>query len=179
MKRTEIGYVLIGVAFISLLAQVSFKISPLENLSIPITGQTLGVLTLAILSKKEMGFIIVASYLLLGAIGLPVFANGSGGWNHLFGNSAGYLWSFMIVPFFIGKSETQDFSSGLKSSFVAQVMGTIFILLCGTLYLSLKVGLNTALTYGFYPFILGGIIKSLLGAFVVLKLGRLRFFQSL
>lgn len=178
MKRNELGYLMMGVILISLMAQVSFNISPLENHSIPITGQTLAVLTMAILSKREMGILIVAGYLLIGAIGLPVYANGSSGWEHLIGNSAGYLWSFLIVPFFIGKSQNQDHSLTFKTSFLAQLMGTVFILLCGTLFLSFKVGIRTALTYGLYPFIIGGLIKSILGAYLVLSLGRLKPFRS-
>ena len=179
MKRQELIYSGIGVVLIALFAQVSFNISPLDNLSIPITGQTLAVITIAMLARKEVGFLIVAGYLVAGGLGLPVFAHGASGWTHLIGNSAGYLWSFVIIPLLVGKSKNRHRSPTFASCFFEQLIGTAFILLCGTLFLSLKVGLGTALTYGFYPFVIGGLVKSGIGAYLVMRLSRLRFFQSL
>ena len=81
----------IGAAFLAVLSQLSFSIGP-----IPITLQTFAVGLIATIFKTREAVLSVLLYLLLGAIGLPVFAGGSGGFQALFGPSAGYLWAYLL-----------------------------------------------------------------------------------
>ena len=82
----------IGAAFLAVLSQLSFSIG-----TIPITLQTFAVGLVATIFKPREAVLSTILYLLLGAVGLPVFAGGSGGIQILFGPLAGYLWAY---PFF-------------------------------------------------------------------------------
>ena len=64
---------------------------------VPITLQTFGVMLAGCLLGPVRGFLAVALYLALGAIGLPVFAEHSSGLGVFTGVSAGYLWSFPVA----------------------------------------------------------------------------------
>ena len=61
---------------------------------VPITMQTLAVTTIGTIYGPRLGFLTIVFWLGLGAIGLPVFAGGGGGWEHLTGPTAGYLIAF-------------------------------------------------------------------------------------
>ena len=84
----------IGAAFLAVLSQLTFSIGP-----VPITLQTFAVGLIATIFKPREAVLSVFIYLLLGAIGLPVFAGGSGGFQALFGPSAGYLWFYLLFAF--------------------------------------------------------------------------------
>ena len=78
-----------------------FKI-PLPFTPVPITLQTLMVLLSGAMLGPYYGALSMIIYLILGAIGLPVFAGGSSGIGALFGPSGGYLLSYPIAAFVIG-----------------------------------------------------------------------------
>lgn len=63
---------------------------------VPFTLQTLGIfLTLRFLGSKR-GTVAIAVYLVLGALGVPVFSGMSGGIGHLLGPTGGYLVGFLV-----------------------------------------------------------------------------------
>lgn len=65
--------------------------------AIPFTMQTFGVfLTLGLLGGKR-GTAAVLTYLLLGAVGMPVFSGFRGGVGMLFGSTGGYLTGFLVA----------------------------------------------------------------------------------
>ena len=64
----------IGAAFLAVLSQLTISIGP-----VPITLQTFAVGLIATIFKPREAVLSAFIYLLLGAIGLPVFAGGSGG----------------------------------------------------------------------------------------------------
>ena len=65
--------------------------------AVPITLQTFAVGLVAAILKPREATLAATLYLILGAIGLPVFAGGGGGLQAFFGPSAGYL---LAYPFF-------------------------------------------------------------------------------
>ena len=82
-----------GAAIIAALAQIVIPIG-----AVPITLQTFSCSDLLLLSlSQERRHFAATLYLILGAIGLPVFAGGGGGLQAFFGPSAGYL---LAYPFF-------------------------------------------------------------------------------
>ncbi|NCC54715.1 MAG: biotin transporter BioY, partial [Erysipelotrichia bacterium] len=68
---------------------------------VPITLQTLFVVLAGIILGKRDAFISVLLYIVIGLIGIPVFANG-GGIAYVLQPSFGYLLGFMLVAYFIG-----------------------------------------------------------------------------
>ena len=65
--------------------------------AVPFTLQTLGVYLVLLLFGGRRGCVTVAVYLLLGAVGLPVFHGGTGGLSVLCGVTGGYLWGFLLA----------------------------------------------------------------------------------
>lgn len=170
-KLANVFLIIIGSIFISILAQISFQIpfSP-----IPITGQTLGVVIIGGILGSRRGALTVMLYLLEGASGLPVFAHMKAGFHVLIGPTAGYLWSFVFAAYFAGLLAEKGFTNNFLNSFLVCLLSTIIILLIGTIYLSLiGSSFEKAMIVGFYPFIIGGIIKSILSSIIILGFRRL------
>jgi hypothetical protein len=80
-----------GVVFVALLAQIRIV---LPFTPVPITGQTLGVILIGATYGVRLGFLTLATYVVVGLGGLPVFAGGAAGLARLFGPTGGYLVAF-------------------------------------------------------------------------------------
>lgn len=156
----------IGLIFLIAMTQFSIDIS-YQEVAIPITGQSLAVLVVAALSGARIGSLIIALYLLLGGIGLPVFANSGSGWETFLKGSGGFLYGFLVAGALIGWWAERWGIANLLKNIGMMTIGTMVILLFGIGHLSLKYGLEKALEYGFYPFWPGAIIKVLIGAIIV------------
>ena len=163
-KTITIFGVLLGSLLIAILAQISIHIpfSP-----VPITGQTIGILIVGGILGARRGLFSVIAYLSEGILGFPVFANMSAGFSVLLGPTGGYLWSFLPAVIIIGYISKKDITNKYIPSFISCLAVTFFILIFGTLYLSLFLGLNQAFIMGFYPFIFVGIIKSFISASII------------
>jgi biotin transport system substrate-specific component len=142
----------------SVLAQVSI---PLPFTPVPLTGQTFAVLLSGAVLGWRRGFLSQALYLAEGAAGLPVFAGGGATAVHLFGPSGGYLWSFPLAAAFIGwLVERGAGRAGWKLA-GALVASDTAILLVGSWWLHafFHMPYSQALLLGFYPFLVGDILK--------------------
>lgn len=154
--------ILIGILLISASAQLTINVG-----NIPITGQTLAVLALALILQPLDILITVATYLLIGALGLPVYADGSSGWAKIMGGSGGFLMGFLVASKVVSYWFHQREGEGISKILLLTTLGTIIILICGISKLAYSFGLEKALEYGLYPFWKGAIIKILLGSFLV------------
>ena len=149
-------------AIIAVLAQI---IIPLPL--IPITGQTLAIgLVVTILGLKH-GTYAVLLYILLGAIGLPVFQSFTGGLGILFGPTGGYIVGFIPTALVIGfylKITRLTFIHAL----VANILGMLVTLAFGAVWLKYlsELSWTAALLSGVIPFLIVGVIKSILAAWV-------------
>lgn len=92
---TDLALIAAFAALISACAYVGAI--PVGGAGVPITLQTFGVMLAGCLLGPVRGFLAVALYLGLGAIGLPVFAEHSSGLGTFTSVSAGYLWSFPVA----------------------------------------------------------------------------------
>tara|TARA_Y100001970_G_C14099219_1_gene784505 strand:- start:161 stop:730 length:570 start_codon:yes stop_codon:yes gene_type:complete len=164
--------IILGSFFIAILAQISI---PIPFSPVPITGQTIGVVIVGIMLGPWNGALAVVSYIFEGALGLPVFANFSSGIHVLTGPTAGYIWSFIIGAFLIGLLDRLGLTSNFILSFLSCLMVTTLILVFGALYLAIFQGsLGSALSLGFYPFLVGDFVKSFLSAFIIVGLKKFR-----
>jgi biotin transport system substrate-specific component len=121
-----------------LCAQVAI---PLPWTPVPVTGQTFGVMLVAVLLGPHRAAIALALYLLEGAAGLPVFQPfGAPGALRLLGPTAGYLLSYPLAAFLIGwLTETRSPSASsfsLRRLVVALVAGETLILTSGWVWLA-------------------------------------------
>lgn len=72
------------------------------NPFVPYTGQVLGVVGTGLVLGPALGYASMFIYLLMGALGLPVFADWSGGTAVLAGATAGYLYSYPLAALAAG-----------------------------------------------------------------------------
>ena len=156
-------------ALIALLAQISV---PLPFSPVPVTGQTLGIFLVGSLLGGKWSAFSVLIYILLGAVGLPVFHHFQGGLHIIFGPTGGFLWGFVPASYILGKISEKKISYGTMILGMFLCMCTYFTL--GALYLALTAGLTfrQALLMGVLPFIPLDIVKLAVAASLGLTLRR-------
>ena len=143
---------------------------------VPFTMQTFGVfLTVNVLGGKK-GTISVLLYLLLGAIGVPVFSGFTGGIGALLGTTGGYLLGFFCISL-AGWIAESLFGTKTVVTVIAMTIGLIACYLFGTLWFLTvyakttgAVGFWTALTWCVFPFVPFDLIKMILAIYLAKKL---------
>jgi biotin transport system substrate-specific component len=151
----------LGILIISISAQLTINVG-----DIPITGQTLSILILAFLYKPADMFVVSLLYVLLGVLGLPVFADGESGLEKLTGASGGFLIGFIISSTIISYIYQSGKSKGLLRILSLTSLGTIIILLFGVGRLATIYGLDKGIEYGFSPFWIGALVKIIIGTII-------------
>jgi biotin transport system substrate-specific component len=149
-------------AIIGVLAQMTIPL-PL----VPITGQTLAIGLAATILGSRYGTISVLLYLFIGAVGVPVFAEFSGGFSKLVGPTGGYLVGFVPAAFIIGwVLEKTSFT--FMNAMIGNIIGMLITLIFGTVWLkvALEMSWAAAFTSGFAPFIIVGVIKAALASWI-------------
>ena len=133
--------------------------------TVPFTLQTFGVFMAVGLLGGKKGTISVLVYILLGAVGVPVFAGFSGGIGVLFGTTGGYIVGFLLSGL-VYWAMTAAFGEKLPIMIVAMVLGLIVCYAFGTAWFMIvyakntaPIGLMTALGWCVFPFIIPDCIK--------------------
>jgi len=159
---TQALFVVGGIGFISLLAQISI---PVPGSPVPVTGQTLAVLLIGTTYGARLGFITFASYLLAGIAGAPIFAPSATSANHgiarLTGATGGYLVGMLVASLLLGYLADRKADQKFTTSFPALLIGDVVIFAFGLTWLHASLDMTWAQTFkaGFTPFILGEALK--------------------
>lgn len=155
--------VLAGSVLIALSAQIAV---PLPFTPVPVTGQTFAILLVGMALGSRRGALAVMAYLMEGASGLPVFANGTGSLAVLMGPTSGYLFGFVPAAFAVGWLAENGWDRNPISTALAMLIGNAIIYVPGLIVLGTILGTtpSTTLSYGFLPFYLGDIVKLVLAA---------------
>ena len=161
MKISRIIKITLGILLIYVSAQLTIDIG-----EIPITGQTLSILILAFLYKPTDMFIVSFIYVLLGILGLPIFAGGDSGLEKLTGGSGGFLIGFIISSTIISYIYQSKKSKGWLTILSLTSVGTIIIIIFGVGRLATIYGFEKGIEYGFTPFWLGALVKILIGTII-------------
>ena len=163
-RITNIALILGTSWLIAIGAQISIQLpfSP-----VPITAQTLVVLLAGLILGKNRGAAAVGSYLVQGALGLPIFAGGKSGWLTLTGPTGGYLFGFLAAVYVVGLISEMQFKRSVPQAATAMVIGNLIIYAFGLIWLARFVGENNALQLGLYPFLVGDLLKISLGVVLV------------
>ncbi|MBB5888770.1 biotin transporter BioY [Lactovum miscens] len=160
MKNKIFSIILIalGTALIAVASQISFPIG-----TVPITLQTLAVGLIASLYHVKETFLTMLLYLLLGLIGLPIFAGGAGGFSVIYGPTGGFLVTFLISGTLIS-SLLSIFHKKIITLAIINMIGAILTLFLGTIWLKVFVNMNWSVAFltGFIPFLADEILKVVL-----------------
>ncbi|TSB44692.1 biotin transporter BioY [Alkalicoccobacillus porphyridii] len=152
----------IFAAITAVLAQIEIPL-PL----VPISGQTLAVGLAATILGSRKGALSMVCYVLLGTVGLPVFAGATAGVPILLGPTGGYLFSFIIIAYLTG-FYLEKTSFTLPQAMIANTIAMFVSLLLGTVWLKYVMGLSwvAAIAAGVTPFIIPGLIKAFLASWI-------------
>lgn len=161
------AYIAMSTALISVCAWVSVPSA------VPFTMQTFAVFLAAGVLGSRRALAAVSLYVLLGAIGLPVFAGMQGGLGVLVGATGGYISGFLPAAFIAGLRH-----SGKRDGIVDIILMFLGLLVCytfGTLwyalgYLGGMEGIGAALTACVLPYVIPDLLKILLAAVVARRL---------
>lgn len=144
---------------------------------VPITLQTLFLYLAGALLGGRLAVLSQVVYLVLGIIGLPVFAGGKGGLGILFGPTGGYLIGFLVAAYIVGKWNEKLVKPSFPAVLLSMVAGTIPIYVLGVFQLCLvaKLTLGKAVSVGVLPFLIGDGIKIVVATLLALRvIGHLR-----
>lgn len=147
-------------------------------LTVPITLQTFGVFAaLGVLGGKK-GTIAVIVYVLLGAVGLPVFAGFKLGIGTLLGTTGGYIIGFVLSGI-VYWAITDKFGTKLAVTVIAMALGLLVCYAFGTAWFMIvytrskgAVTLWSALGWCVFPFIIPDAIKIALAILVSERVGK-------
>jgi biotin transport system substrate-specific component len=159
----DVALVVAGALFISLTARISI---PVPGTPVPITGQTFGVLLVGGALGLRRGFAGVALYVLLGVIGLPVYADGKGGLAIIQGATGGFLIGFVVAGAIVGRLAELGWDRKFIGALGAMLVGEAIIYAIGLPWLKTVAGLTWQQTIdmGLIPFLVGDAIKAVLAA---------------
>jgi biotin transport system substrate-specific component len=140
----------------AILAQISI---PLPFSTVPLTMQVFAVTISGVILGAKRGFVSQLIYILLGSIGMPVFAQMSGGLGIVLGYTGGFIMAFPIMTLLIGYiSEKTD---KIYYVMISMILALIINYTIGTLWYSFVAGVG--FVEGFMvcvaPFIISDIIK--------------------
>lgn len=152
--RSHLIQVLLGIGLMFATSQASIPLRP-----IPINLATVGALLIGFTYAPRRAFDAFAGWILLGAAGLPMFANFSGGIPILTGPTAGYIFGMATAGVTMGILRERMSLKSFWSLLVLGALGQLIIFSAGIGWLSVFLGVQGALVHGFYPFILPGCLK--------------------
>jgi biotin transport system substrate-specific component len=160
---TDALLVLGGAGFVGLMAQISVR---LGFTPVPITGQTFAVLLVGAAYGSALGAASMGAYLVLGVIGVPLYADQKHGWDVFSGATGGYIVGFIVAAAVTGALAERGWDKKFSSSIAAMLTGSVIIYACGSIWLHhyLHVSWNTTFVDGVYPFIPGDLVKLYLAA---------------
>ena len=165
-KTYDMAYIAMFAVLMAICSWISIP------MAVPFTLQTFGVfMAVGVLGGKR-GTLAVLVYILLGAVGIPVFAGFNGGIGVLLNTTGGYIVGFLFSAMVMWGMETV---LGRKPivQMISMIVGLIVCYALGTIWFMVvyarntgAVGLGTVLGWCVIPFIIPDLIKIAL-AFVL------------
>lgn len=131
--------VMAGAALTVVAARVAFTLpwSP-----VPYTFQTAAVLLVGATLGARRGGAAIGLYVLMGAIGLPVYADGAAGIGQLFGYTGGYLAGFVLAALVVGRLAERGWDRSVPRAAALMLAGTLLIYAVGVPVLAQATGMQ-------------------------------------
>ena len=166
---------LVMMAMFAAILCVSAYISiPLPIMGAPhITLLNFVILLIALLFSSVQAFLVILVWMILGALGIPVFIGGAAGVGYLLNAWGGYTLSFLVIGLLLPVLRGTKYSRLHYTA--AAVFGALLIDFLGMLYLMAMthIGLKAGILTGFLPFLPLDLIKAAVAAQIVPAFRRL------
>ncbi len=122
------------------------------------------ILLIALIFPARQGFCITLVWLLIGAVGIPVYAGGNAGFAYLFGYFGGYMFGLLITPVVVPLLSGQEYHR-IQATF-ATIFSVIMVDVLGMLQWMLlaHLSIREAFVAGFLPFIPLDLVKAVIAA---------------
>ncbi len=169
LSTTELA----SVALLSSLTAVGALISfPIPMSPVPVTLQTFFTLLSGAVLGRKLGALSQLVYILLGLVGLPVFAKGTSGIGILMGPTGGYLMGFVLCAYITGAITEGYAMCPFWKTIIAMSVGICAVYTTGVIQLSIVAGLslNKAVIAGVLPFVPGDVFKIIAAASLARKI---------
>ncbi len=145
---------------------------------IPVSLGLFAVLLVSLILPLRSAVLAVVVYLLIGLVGVPVFAGGKAGLPVLVGVTGGYLWSYPFVSALIGalmlivRKRTEKPVIVLILSIIICEIGVVLCYVCGTIQFSLISGksFSAAINVCVKPFIIVDLGKNIVASLIALRM---------
>lgn len=171
MKNTKV----INLTVTAMMAAILCVLAPfsIPIADVPISAATFVVYLSALLLGTKRSLVCVGLYLLIGIVGVPVFAKWGSGFGIVAGPTGGYLIGYLFIALFTGWF-TKLGRGKVPMMFLGMLIGTIVCYTLGTTWLAIQASLSAkaALAGGVLPFIPGDLAKMVLSIMVALPMRR-------
>ncbi|PJN53173.1 Biotin transporter BioY [Paenibacillus sp. GM1FR] len=165
-----------GIVFSALMAAIlvlfGYISIPIGFSPVPITLQTLAVMLAGGLLGPLYGFLSVTMVVLLTALGFPLL-HGTGGLAVLLGPTGGYvmMWPFsaLLIGLLLARINIKGVTGFMLAFVVFELFGSLLVYVSGVPWLAYayKMDLPEAMIQGFYPYIIGDLIKAVFAAIII------------
>ena len=166
LTTRDLAYIAVFAVLLAICSWISIP------MTIPVTLQTFGVFLACIVLGGRRGTISIIIFILLGAVGIPVFSGFTGGIGIILGNTGGYIVGFIFTALIMWLFE-KLFNGALWATIVSMILGLIVCYAFGTAWFMIvyakasgAVGLATVLGWCVIPFIIPDIVKIILALIV-------------
>jgi biotin transport system substrate-specific component len=166
VRARDAVLVVAAAALTALCAQISFY---LPGNPVPVTGQTFAVLLTGAALGANRGAAAMLLYVLLGMVGLPVYADGKHGMDIITGASGGYLVGFLLAGWVVGRLAEARLDRRPVTALPLFLVGSAIIYVIGVPWLAVSAhqSLGWAISNGFTDFIPGDLVKAAAAAAVL------------
>jgi biotin transport system substrate-specific component len=163
VRARDAALVVAAAALTAICAQIHFY---LPGNPVPVTGQTFAVLLTTAALGANRGAAAMALYILLGLVGLPVYADGKHGVDIITGATGGYLVGFLVAGWVVGKLAEAKLDRRPITALPLFLIGSAIVYAIGVPWLAVSAhqSLGWAISNGFVDFIPGDLIKAALAA---------------
>ncbi|OOB78679.1 MAG: hypothetical protein BEN19_08705 [Epulopiscium sp. Nuni2H_MBin003] len=134
MNIREITMIGLGAALMVVFTHLSIPIP-----TVPITLQLFGVILLGIIFTRRVATLSLATYILLGVVGMPVFSGFKSGIATLAGPTGGYIYSFIISVFIVATFAKKN---NIKLTILGGYLGLMISYILGTIQLQYVLNLD-------------------------------------
>lgn len=161
--------IVIGLLLLCFLSPIELK----EGINVPITLQSMLVILVPLFFGWVNGGVAVLLYLVLGGLGLPVFANGASGWNVFTGVSGGFLFGFLFAALVVGYLAEKPWRMTSLAAAALMIGGQLIILLFGMYWMEQVMDDSLDWMALFQKFLPGLMIKAAFGMIIYILIERL------